>query len=68
MILIGMLFDKGDNKVVIPYYLYRWTTANNTSNFYLYTTYDNMIHGVDVPADLFHDTMRGSFKEWFETI
>jgi hypothetical protein len=38
LIQLGMIFDKGVNKVTIPHYLYRYTaTYKNKPNFYLLT-------------------------------
>lgn len=69
MIFIGMIFDKGDNKVVIPYYLYRYTTPWNKAGFFLSTPYDTA-YGVEVEttAEKFYLALPGAYTEWFETV
>jgi len=70
MILLGMIFDKGDNKVVIPYYLYRYTTPENKAVFHFITPYNpfNITKEYQVQADSLYNFMYRGFKEWFETV
>lgn len=69
MILIGMIFDKGDNKVTIPYYLYRYTTPWKKVGFLLSTPYD-MSCGIEIKTttEEFHRALPGAYKEWFESV
>lgn len=65
-----MIFDKGDNKVSIPYYLYRWVIENK-AGFYLCSPYDptnGSAIEIDASTDELYLALPGAYKEWFESV